>query len=422
MRDKHTRVMAAVFAALLLLIVASSLYGIRRVNLIAENFQRVVSVDNVQAALATGMREAARERLVTLWKMSLTGDAFQREQLYREFFALGSRFLADRDRFLATDMDPLERQLMARLAEASGRAAPIHRRIASQLLVDGQVVPPQQLLENSIPAQQDTLAILHEIVRHQARQTDILVKRAAGDVRLTTLRMFYLLGVVLALGAVLVVLELRHMRVGMARLAQAGEQLASLNRQLERKVEERTRELRNSNRKLQHMASYDPLTDLPNRLLLMEQLKVILNRARRESEVFALLFIDVDDFKCINDSHGHASGDRVLVETAGRIKGQVRAADLVARLAGDEFVVVLVDIAGPGDAQRVADAIGAACNRPVVLEGDGPVAARVSIGIALYPRDAEQVDELLNCADGRMYARKHARKHARHDRTDTADP
>lgn len=412
MDNRHTLLLLGGFSVLVLLIVASTLYGAERVNLVADNFRRIVSEHTVQARLANKMREAARERLITLWKMSLAEDPFDRENLYQEFFALGSAFLGYREQLLHTRLDATELDYIKRLAEAAADAAPIHREAAAQMLIGARAITPQQLLEISIPAQQGTMAILNDIVRYEAKQTDDLLSKAAREVRETTLRMFYYLAAVLLIGGLLAVIELRRMRVTLGKLGKASAELSELNRKLELKVQERTRELRETNEKLQRLASYDALTGLPNRLLLMEQLRVILSRAKRETEQFALLFLDVDAFKQINDTFGHSAGDQVLKVTARRIKEQVRGCDLVARLAGDEFVVALVDIRTPADADNIAADISVATGKPIAVSvgTDTLVSVHVSIGISLYPRDGGEVDDLLHCADTRMYAQKNAKR------------
>jgi diguanylate cyclase (GGDEF)-like protein/PAS domain S-box-containing protein len=156
---------------------------------------------------------------------------------------------------------------------------------------------------------------------------------------------------------------------------------------------------------LQHIARHDPLTDLPNRTLIHDRLQVALDRARRERQRLALLYIDLDGFKRVNDSFGHTLGDLLLQEVAQRITRCVRASDTVGRIGGDEFVVLLHDIAQPADATAIADQIRAALDEPFNLAGQC-LGISSSIGIATYPEHADDGKQLIRHADEAMYAAK----------------
>jgi diguanylate cyclase (GGDEF)-like protein/PAS domain S-box-containing protein len=157
--------------------------------------------------------------------------------------------------------------------------------------------------------------------------------------------------------------------------------------------------------RLQFMAQYDQLTQLPNRGLFNDRLLTALARARREQTLLALLFIDLDKFKQVNDSCGHAIGDLLLQQVAQRIEQCVREADTVARLSGDEFVVLLENFHAPEHAATVAEKIRLALNQPFALAAHTPVILP-SIGIALYPQHGGDAQQLLNQADNAMYLAK----------------
>jgi len=152
-------------------------------------------------------------------------------------------------------------------------------------------------------------------------------------------------------------------------------------------------------------ALLDPLTKLPNRRALGAELSRGLARARRHGCGVAVLFIDLDHFKQVNDRLGHEAGDRLLKAVAQRMQQAVRQGDLVARLGGDEFVVMLEDVRAAEEAQRCAADVLAALAKPFDLGGlEAQVTA--SIGMALFPDDAGLGDELLQAADAAMYAAK----------------
>jgi diguanylate cyclase (GGDEF)-like protein/PAS domain S-box-containing protein len=156
-----------------------------------------------------------------------------------------------------------------------------------------------------------------------------------------------------------------------------------------------------------HQANFDALTALPNRHMFQDRLGQEMKKAKREGLILALLFIDLDQFKQVNDTLGHEQGDALLVQAAARIADCVRASDTLARLGGDEFTVILAGLEQVASAERVAQNIVAALALPFALGGEqGEVSA--SIGIACYPADAATPEELLRHADQAMYAAKKA--------------
>ena len=166
-------------------------------------------------------------------------------------------------------------------------------------------------------------------------------------------------------------------------------------------------ERKRSEELIHHQASYDALTDLPNRRMFLDRLQGEIARAERTGSQVALLFIDLDRFKGVNDTLGHEVGDRLLVSAAARIRRCVREADLVARLGGDEFVVLAADVHDLAGLGRLSDEIVAALEEPFQI--DLHVAyVSASIGIASYPADASSPDRLVRCADQAIYAAKDA--------------
>jgi len=170
------------------------------------------------------------------------------------------------------------------------------------------------------------------------------------------------------------------------------------------------RSLAETNRELTALATTDELTQLPNRRMLGEQLALALARARRSGLAVAVLCLDLDRFKEVNDSLGHAYGDRMLVEVATRLRTGARATDVVARVGGDEFLILLADLdvqAAPNLVETVIDRVRSLLVDPLPV---GAVEIRVdaSIGVAIYPTDSLDADGLLAAADAAMYAGKRA--------------
>ena len=157
--------------------------------------------------------------------------------------------------------------------------------------------------------------------------------------------------------------------------------------------------------RIRHQAYHDPLTDLPNRASFAEHLEEAMRRAKRAGWPLALLFLDLDLFKRVNDSLGHDAGDRLLRIAAERIRRAVREADMLFRMGGDEFTVLLEDVRGPEEAAMVASRVLEAMGEPLQLQHH-EIAVTASIGIALYPRDDVVGERLVKSADTAMYRAK----------------
>lgn len=159
--------------------------------------------------------------------------------------------------------------------------------------------------------------------------------------------------------------------------------------------------------RIQRVAHHDSLTGLPNRLLFNDRLEQAISLAKRDSRQFALLYLDLDRFKPVNDSLGHAAGDQLLQAVASRIRHQVRESDTLARVGGDEFTVILSDVSKPEEAEIVARKIIAALAASFQLGSQmQSVEIGISIGIAIYPADGQDADTLVKAADAAMYSAK----------------
>lgn len=168
--------------------------------------------------------------------------------------------------------------------------------------------------------------------------------------------------------------------------------------------------LQNENQTLAHQASHDSLTGLPNRAFFEGRLSRSVRNAARQQDHMALLFLDSDHFKQINDTLGHAVGDEVLISVADRVRAQLREHDLVARLGGDEFAVLLTPLQSREDAELIAEKIVASMKLPVQLDSGRSIATSLSVGIAYYPDDGADPASLLNAADAAMYQAKRKRR------------
>ncbi|WP_324875744.1 GGDEF domain-containing protein [Herbaspirillum sp.] len=166
------------------------------------------------------------------------------------------------------------------------------------------------------------------------------------------------------------------------------------------------------NESLRRQALYDGLTGLPNRNLLEDRITSAIARAQREQGAFALLFLDLDGFKAVNDRHGHAVGDLLLMQIGGRLSESLRHADTIARIGGDEFVV-LTEIVACGDIGIIRDKLNQALAAPFQIGAD-TLRISASLGHARFPDDGDDIDALLARADQGMYHLKRQRRPLQH--------
>jgi diguanylate cyclase (GGDEF)-like protein len=166
-----------------------------------------------------------------------------------------------------------------------------------------------------------------------------------------------------------------------------------------------TEEIKEEQAKLHRQANYDTLTGLPNRLMAYDRINMEIHRAKRSGQRFAVLFIDLDNFKNVNDSLGHAAGDALLIATGVRVQASLRDADTVARLSGDEFLVLAPNVTDEMQVEKIAERLMQTVSEPLELNGRR-VVTQCSLGIALYPENGESVETLMANADNAMYQAK----------------
>jgi diguanylate cyclase (GGDEF)-like protein len=181
--------------------------------------------------------------------------------------------------------------------------------------------------------------------------------------------------------------------------------LAQAAASAQRRIAETLAELEKNRSELAHLAHHDPLTGVPNRLLFTERAELALARAKRSGQKLAMLLIDLNDFKPVNDEKGHAAGDAVLIAVARRMQELVRETDTVARIGGDEFAILLEGLHSQQDVEPVVHKLLDAIAQPIPwLEFE--LCVRASIGINFYPNGADELDLLMSGADQAMYQAK----------------
>lgn len=225
---------------------------------------------------------------------------------------------------------------------------------------------------------------LHRLKGYDSGAVDYIAKPINNQILLSKVRIF---------------LELYRSKT---ELQSSLEQLFELNHQL-----------KTAKQQVQHLAHHDALTGLPNRLLFLDRLETAIERTHRNGHRFALLYVDIDGFKPVNDQHGHSAGDELLQQIAGRLLEGVRRSDTVARLGGDEFAVLLEDVGAADEAQKLAMHLCERLHRPFQLHrGQTLIEVQIgsSIGLAYFPDHAQECDTLLTAADTAMYQAKRCGK------------
>lgn len=182
---------------------------------------------------------------------------------------------------------------------------------------------------------------------------------------------------------------------------------------IQREMEAVNKKLEQTNRALEHIAHFDALTNLPNRVLLADRLQQAMAHTQRREQIMAVAFLDLDGFKAVNDQHGHAVGDKLLVYLAQKMKSSLREGDTLARIGGDEFVVVLTDLQHTTDCEPLLTRLLQAAAAPIEMD-NLLLEVSASIGVTLYPQDGSDADQLMRHADQAMYLAKQAGKNCYH--------
>ena len=372
------------FGLLLVVFVSLAAFHFKQIVTANETLREITANNDIQLRSAMNMRVAVRERALLLWQMSFQEDDFERDDLYLKFNIFGTRFGHARSEYLITRQTQSERNLFVSLNKETNSRAPALREFADMLMEGVERDEYASHLNKALTDQIVVSDILDTIIRLQQTQNEDARKQIA---RITA-------GIILQLTIwmlVFVVAVILFARV-VVRVA---------NKQANR--------LSKVNDELNLLARHDHLTKLPNRLFLSEHLELTLSHAKRHNKFGALLYIDLDDFKPINDTYGHSVGDAYLQAVSLAIKDLLRDSDILVRLGGDEFVVVLYEMISDDDAYIVAKKLLKVLSSEYSLQGV-TVSASASVGIRFFPDEGMSVDSLLSSADSAMYDAKQAGK------------
>lgn len=354
---------------------------------------RVVDTKLVKSQLAQTMFDASRERALIVMMLQYEEDPFERDELMMRFQADAEKFMLAREQLFEMDLSVEERKALTDSMNYAASGAEAMNRLLELMFdefemdIDLREEASRLMRERIIPARAKVGERMMEIgwmVREAGEQ-------AVTDVEQSYRRTWQLLA---ALGTAILLLSVAIIWVVYSRIMLS-------SKQIHRMYEE-----------LDTVASYDELTGLVNRRTFEIQFDQSIEQMRSMRQQLALLYLDLDGFKDINDTLGHAVGDQVLQHVAGQFLRQVRDNDMVGRLGGDEFAIVLTHIHEEERVRDIAQRILESVSAPLSLEDGLRVKVGVSIGVALYPDHGNDQEELLQQADRAMYIAKGAGKGA----------
>lgn len=388
---RMTRQLLAGFALLIALMVGLIGHAVWQIGDLKERMRDIVELRNQKIQLATDLQEASYNRHSALVYQAVARDAFERDEYFQQYIKWGYQVGLARTTLKALPLDEFEIDNLKRQDGLVGRIID-EQEIISDLAARG-------VMEEALSRLAADLRPLNleytEIVESLRRYERDLIRTALEQ---TQQAMHQAISLHLGLGAALILLAVL---------------VSELTRRLLRghavTIFEQLHQLEQAGTRLEHEATHDPLTGLANRVLFYRRLEEAMLHAAEEDFSLAIMYIDLDDFKLVNDQHGHAAGDALLQAVGDRLHHVVRIADTAARLGGDEFALLFVGVQESDECPPLCDKVGNSVGQPVEFEGV-LLSPACSIGYALYPRDGLSVDTLLHAADERMYQAKRARK------------
>jgi len=363
------------FVTQLLLIVFVTVIGLQQLGVTTANLNQVVDVHMHKQNLTRSMVLDARERTMSLLMMAQIADPFERDELLMQFHKHGGTFVATRQALLAQPLSDRERQLIDQQGELTRQAVPVQNQVIDLLGLDRTQDAAELVLYEAYPAQNRVLETLALLDAETQRAALAASQKAHEDHIAARLWILLLSGAALLVGAFVAAVVFYFS----ARISREREQLAT----------------------------HDTLTGLPNRRMFMDRLEQSLIRARRHQTLVGVMFIDLDRFKRVNDTLGHASGDQLIRAVADRLRSAVRADDTVARLGGDEFVVIINDVTALNPILLVVEKVLTTVSAAYNLDGR-ELFSSCSIGVSVYPNDGTTTGDLLKYADTAMYHAKNS--------------
>ncbi|MEW5787826.1 MAG: GGDEF domain-containing protein [Pseudomonadota bacterium] len=383
---------------LLLIVLMAGLVGhaIWQFRDLASRMGDIVDLRNRKIQLATDLLEASYNRHNTLVYQTLTRDSFERDGHFQLYIKWGYQVGKARNDLKLLPLDRFEMDNLARQDKLVERIIVLHEEISDLAARERLEEARDRLSMELRPFNVGYTEVVEELRRYERDG----IRAALESTRQATDQAIALhlgLGVALLLLATLIALKSNRLQTRHARTI--GDQMKALEI---------------AGDQLEHEATHDPLTGLANRALFYRRLQEGLAHASQENFQMGVLYVDLDDFKLANDTHGHAAGDAILKAVASRLKACTRVSDTVARLGGDEFALILSGLESAEFCTSFKHKLEEEVTQPLGFQGM-TLLPHCSVGYALYPRDASDLEGLLHAADSAMYRIKRERKAARNN-------
>lgn len=381
------------FVVLIMLMVVLIGHATWHVSNLKNRMGDIVEILNRKIQLATDLQEASYNRHNALVYQVLARDPFERDEFFQQYLKWGYQVGVARNALKAMDLDAAE---LASMLEQDRLVARIvdEQETISDLAARGVLEEARARMAGELRPLNRAYTEQVEALRRHERD---LIQDALSQTQTAT-KNAIILHLLVGMGVIL-------LAVYIARISRKllGQHASTIFEQMDA--------LEKAGSRLEHEATHDPLTGLANRPLFNRRLEEAMRHAAQEQFSVAALYVDLDDFKQVNDTHGHAVGDALLKAVAARLRGVARLSDTVARLGGDEFAMIFVGVQQSSECpplcRKVQDEVG----QPLVID-ELTLTPKCSIGFAYYPGDGESMDALMKVADERMYAAKRGRKEA----------
>ena len=369
------------FGAILLLVSLLIIIGITNLSKSKSHLDRIVNSNNLKIQLINKMHKSARERTINLQQMLIVDDEKTHDKLASKMAFYGGEFVDARTEILNMGVSSKEKEVLDEQAILSKKIGPIQNWISDLVGFSELKKAKQLMIDKAEPLQNEVFKVLSKLHDFQVKETKIAIKDNSDSYSQIIFIMWLGTIIVILLSISIVYFTLK---------------LISKNEKQQVRYQ----------KDIEHQAFYDHLTGLPNRRLLNDRMQHAIKHSERNGLLMAVLFIDCDRFKIINDSLGHVVGDSLLMSIAARLTEDVRSSDTVCRVSGDEFSIVLEEVENLADIDHISQKILESISEPHYLKGH-KVFTTVSIGVTVYPIDKKDVTDLIASADIAMY---HAKK------------
>ncbi len=397
------------FSFIIVLTLLSNILGFKHLKTVQNDINQIIETQNTQTAFMNKMRSLARERVIKLQSLTNEYDPFEQDNIISQFHELGGLFLENRELLMITNLTEDELTLL-KLQRGVARNVVASQYRVIKLIKEGKNEQSSRfLMSYTIPAQNENISLMDQFILYQNHQNLFLKSEAQKKIKSASETVLLLSSFTIILTIIVAAIVIRNITSMLKIQSQSiakhkiiEKKLAEAQEILEVKVEQRTKDLQKANKELQYRADHDPLTGLANRRLFNELLSHEINKAERNHYSLAILYVNLDDFKAINNTLGHAMGDKLLVNVSKRLKSSLRKEDLIARLGGDEFSICYTNIKHPEDIVLLCQILINKVSQPMFLDKH-QCKISISIGVSLYPEHGKNYDTLLRVADNSMF-------------------